>query len=87
MTTLNKSLALAAALGLALGLPACTKSEVTVVEDLNGAPAADATFDKMLATEAIPTQDVADAAAEQEITEANADAEVEALKKEIDADG
>ena len=45
---------------------------------------AEESIDAAFEAEPIPSQDVADAAAEAEITEENADEEYEALKKEID---
>jgi PBP1b-binding outer membrane lipoprotein LpoB len=84
MNTRTMKRVLVAALGLALLLPACSKTESS-----SGAPASggdDAAFDEALEAEPIPSQDVADAAAEEEITEANADSEFEALKAEIEKD-
>jgi hypothetical protein len=93
MNTTTICRTLSAALCLALLSTSCTKSEPIVVPD-TGAPGgsgggtpAEASFDAALEAEPIPSQDVADAAAEQEITEANADAEFAALKAQIEADG
>ncbi len=53
----------------------------------SGVPADGGSFTEVLEAEAIPSQDVADAAAEEAITPENADAEFEALKAEIEGDG
>ena len=70
--------AIAAAVGLALLLPACG-DKGSGGADGAAAGSAEESIDAAFEAEPIPSQDVADAAAEAEITEENADEEYESL--------
>ncbi len=74
--------ALPAALAAALFLPACGDKASS-----DGGDSEAASVDAAFAEEPIPSQDVADAAAEAAIDESNADEAFEALKAEIEEDG
>ncbi|MFT7465577.1 MAG: hypothetical protein ACI9EF_003946 [Pseudohongiellaceae bacterium] len=71
-----------AALVLALCLPACGEGDSQ--SDDMGSESVEESLDMAFDEEPIPSQDVADAAAEAEIDESNADDVLAELKTEID---
>ena len=84
MTTFNTRL-IPAALAMALFLPACGDSDSSADSgDGMDAASIEESVEGAFDSEPIPSQDVADAAAEAEIDESNADDAMADLKAEID---